>query len=269
MAAEGCWECGDPSHFRRNCPQVTRPTWGGRELSLDGVTIQAPLLYSPGAPVNLLGRDSLCKLGAQIECEATGIWVTFPRPVTTQYLLLHEPKCIAREASLVYWLEISDPSHSELWRIYIEWKPWLQYMRPNCTEAEAPLHCTVKYDEGGQDQEYAQLWEEMEQGQVMDIKTLDIISGPQSVAAVIRLPERITNWYQMEEAAPHVTLMVAKGFEPKDVGLMVRKARGVREWKPTNNPYLHKSTDGKFERISATAVDSTVATSVSLCTLIT
>lgn len=237
-----------------------------QELSLDGVTIQAPLLYSPGAPVNLLGRDALCKLGAQIQCEATGIWVTFPKSISTQFLLLHEPPSTARNVRMVYWLEMSDPANSELWHRYAEWKPWLQYMRPDCTEVEAPLYCTIKNDDGGRDQKYAQLWEDMEQGQVMDIKTMEIISGPQGVAAIIKLPDRIANWYQLEGTAPHVTLMVTKGLEREEVEPMIGQAKEVQEWKPTTNPSLHKSPDGKFVRISVTAVDTAVATSVCICT---
>lgn len=70
----------------------------------------------------------------------------------------------------------------------------------------------------------------------MDIKTLDIVSGPQGIAAMIKLPDRITNWYQEENVAPHVTFMVAENFEPRD---LVKKAVEVREWKLTENPYLH------------------------------
>lgn len=73
-----------------------------QELTLDGVTIQAPLLYSPGAPVNLLGRDALCKLGAQIQCEATEIWVKIPQtyshavcaPARHQRNCLRNKQCI-------------------------------------------------------------------------------------------------------------------------------------------------------------------------------
>lgn len=59
------------------------------------------------------------------------------------------------------------------------------------------------------------------------IKTLDLISGPPGVAAVVQLPERLRNWYQLEDDAPHVFLMLARQFEPKDLGPMVRKAREV------------------------------------------
>lgn len=30
MQTEGCWECGDPRHIRRNCPYLPKPTWGDR-----------------------------------------------------------------------------------------------------------------------------------------------------------------------------------------------------------------------------------------------
>lgn len=59
--------------------------------------------------------------------------------------------------------------------------------------------------------------------------------------------------------------MVAAGFQPKDLIPMVKQAREVKEWKPTANPYLHNSQDGKFVRISVGAIDPMVATSVRIC----
>lgn len=179
-------------------------------------------------------------------------------------MILHDTKRITQEWNNVYCLEIADLSQSEIWNRYEEWHPWLHHLRPECREAEIPLHCTIRYDNGGHDQEYAQLWEEMEQGQEMTIKTMDIVSGPQGVAAMIKLPERMMNWYQEEETATQVTLMVAKDFESRDLGPMVKQAREVREWKPIRNPYLHNSPDGKYTRISVMAVDTVVASSVSI-----
>lgn len=54
---------------------------------------------------------------------------------------------------------------------------WLKYINvknkcPYCHETDTPLHCTLKYDKRGEDQEFTEMWEEMEQGQVIDIKTL-------------------------------------------------------------------------------------------------
>lgn len=172
-----------------------------QELTLDGIMIQAPLLYAPGAPVNLLGRDTLCKLSAQIRREATGIWVTFPKTRAIQYVVMHKVGRTLQELDKVYWLEIPDLHQAEVWKKYQEWRPWLQYMRSQCTEADMPLHCTIKYDKGGHDREYAQLWEEMEQGHRMEIKTQDVICGPQGVAAMVKLPDKIMNWYQEKEAA--------------------------------------------------------------------
>lgn len=131
---------------------------------LDGVTIKTPLLYSPGARVNLLGHNALCKLGAKIQCNPTGLWVTFPKLIAAQYLLLQEKDTASREMDKVYWLETLDINKSELWEMFMEWKLRLQYMRPDCQETPASLHCTLKYDEGRKDEEFAQLWEELEEG---------------------------------------------------------------------------------------------------------
>ncbi|MGL4646835.1 MAG: aspartyl protease family protein, partial [Cetobacterium sp.] len=38
--------------------RFTEPQW----ITVEGIVVQAPLLYSPDTPANLLGRDVLCKL---------------------------------------------------------------------------------------------------------------------------------------------------------------------------------------------------------------
>lgn len=60
----------------------------------------------------------------------------------------------------------------------------------------------------------------------MSIKTLDLISIPQGITAMV-LPERLRNWYQVEYAVPHVSPMVADKFESKDLGPMIKRAGEV------------------------------------------
>ncbi|MGL5802087.1 MAG: aspartyl protease family protein, partial [Cetobacterium sp.] len=64
--------------------RFTEPQW----LTVEGTTVQAPLLYSSDTPANLLGRDVLCKLGAKIHCGPTGVWVTLPEVIAHQYVAL-------------------------------------------------------------------------------------------------------------------------------------------------------------------------------------
>lgn len=123
-----------------------------QRITVEGITVQAPLLYSPDTPANLLGRDVLCKLGEKIHCGPTGIWVTLPDIIGHQ--------CVAIERDdeqdaldKVYWLEVKDKDTSDLWKEYEKWKPWLMYIRSDCIETRDPWHCTIKYDINGLEEE--------------------------------------------------------------------------------------------------------------------
>lgn len=61
-----------------------------KRLQLEHQTIYAPLLYSPIAPCNLLGRDLLCKFSAKILCSPLGLYVTFDEPSNHAHLLEEE-----------------------------------------------------------------------------------------------------------------------------------------------------------------------------------
>ena len=43
------------------------------DLAIDSQRVVMPLLYSESCPVNLLGRDILCKLNADIKCTPDGV----------------------------------------------------------------------------------------------------------------------------------------------------------------------------------------------------
>ena len=42
-------------------------------LTADGGSATIPILVSDQTPINLLGRDALCKMGIQIKCSPEGV----------------------------------------------------------------------------------------------------------------------------------------------------------------------------------------------------
>lgn len=64
--------------------QFTEPQW----ITVEGIKIQAPLLYSTDTAANNLRSDMLCKLGANIHCGPTGVWVTLPEVIAHQYVVM-------------------------------------------------------------------------------------------------------------------------------------------------------------------------------------
>ncbi|KAI5609483.1 hypothetical protein C0J50_9477 [Silurus asotus] len=239
--------------------RFTEPQW----ITIAGISVQTPLLYSPATPVNLLGRDALCKLGAKIHCGPTGVWVTLPDALSSRYpMLWREQEEDYQKLDKVYWLEIWKKKKSNLWKTLSEWRPWLQLMRPDCHDARDPIHCTIKYDEGEQDEEYNKLWDQTQEGQMYGLRTKSIIVGPEEVAAEVDLPEEVKDWYQVEKAAPHITLMIGRNFESKDLGPMVRQAQEVKRWNQTHNSKVVVSGTGKYLKIREEGTEQVVATQV-------
>ncbi|KAK3527119.1 hypothetical protein QTP86_011340 [Hemibagrus guttatus] len=193
-----------------------------QELNIQGVTVQASLLFSPGTPANLLGRDVLCKLGAKIHCGERGVWVELPESLIRQHVMMETKleQCIMDK---VYWLEL-DKMKSGIRDLYAKWKPWLIKMRPECKESREPWHCTMMYDEEGQNEEYEAMWDEHVARTQYSLKTIDFIVGPQGAAAAVQLPKQLEQWYQIPDAALHVSLLIGQGFESKELGPMVKEA---------------------------------------------
>ncbi|KAF7689310.1 hypothetical protein HF521_012663 [Silurus meridionalis] len=253
-----CWNCQDSNHMMRNCPYPIRQQQGAtftsigkegsklplsrkavktvgfsgktqtlhftepQDITVEGITIQAPLLYSPDTPANLLGRDVLCKLGAKIFCGPTGVWVELPE-ILAQQCVMVERKIEQQTLDKVYWLEL-DGTSSEIHKLYDHLKTWFTNMRPDCVETRKPWHCTMRYDEGGQDEEYETLWGEHVEGNQYSLKAENVILGPQGIAATVQLPDHIAQWYSFENSVPHVSLMIGQNFKSKDLGPMVREA---------------------------------------------
>ena len=91
--------------------------------------------------------------------------------------------------------------------------------------------------------------------------TGDLIIGPQGVAVYAELDPDVTQWYKVQDAVPHVSLMVSKDCQPKDLGPMMKASKEVN-WIKTDNKYIHRSADGAYYRIAMKSVDRTVAEKV-------
>ncbi|KAK3520994.1 hypothetical protein QTP86_016879, partial [Hemibagrus guttatus] len=129
----------------------------------------------------------------------------------------------------VYWLEL-DKTQGGIKDLYAQWKPWLIKMQPDCQESREPWHCTIMYDEEGQNEEYEAMWVEHVARTQYTLKTIDLIVGPQGAAATVQLPKQLEQWYQIPDAAPHVSLMIGQACESKELGPMVKEESQVKQW---------------------------------------
>lgn len=78
------------------------------------------------------------------------------------------------------------------------------------SEPTLSLHCTLKFDETQSDTDYEECWNEQINSRHFHLITEDIYVGPQGAAAVVRLPDQLSQWFQVKNSVPHVTVMMAK-----------------------------------------------------------
>lgn len=57
-------------------------------------SITMPILISNQSPINLLGRDALCKLGLQIRCSTEGIYIAAIGKETQMVIAEAKSKCL-------------------------------------------------------------------------------------------------------------------------------------------------------------------------------
>jgi len=117
-------------------------------LQLHGRVATIPILVSDTTPVNLIGRDALCKLGTQILCTPQGILIE-PTSIVSQMIV--SPPATAN----VYWIG----GIQEHVNITMEkWGKYIKAQIPQARQSRMGYHCTLMYDPK-QDQELENNWQ--------------------------------------------------------------------------------------------------------------
>ncbi len=94
-----------------------------------------PILVSNQTPVNLLGRDALCKIGLQIWCSPDGVYID-TMGIVTQMMVL-EPK------ANVYWI---GQIESDVRKTINKWGKFSEAQIPEAQLQRSELHCAMIYD---------------------------------------------------------------------------------------------------------------------------
>ncbi|XP_013877922.1 uncharacterized protein LOC106527544, partial [Austrofundulus limnaeus] len=202
-----------------------------------------PYVISQQAPVNLLGRDLLMRLGASILCCADGLTVVLPDGTnwaclagdTTNGQWLLRP--VEPECADIYWglLEPETPAGGGILSAYLRWKPWVSLLAPYTAPPDPP-HVTLFYDRQGDDC-YQDWFQENLEGNQWQIVSENIYVGPEGVASAVKLTDAQLQGYKMgQEAVPHVSLALHPEHQAKDLGPMVKKAVETNDWVPSQIP---------------------------------
>ncbi|XP_077352255.1 uncharacterized protein LOC144001641 [Festucalex cinctus] len=223
-------------------------------MLVSGRKVVAPLLISDQTAINLLGRDILCALNANIMCTPDGIWVELPPkdslPATT-LMPLQAPREKQHYATVYSLLLAKTAPLLSDWKL---WTEWIQKLLPHASKPSMPEHCTLFFDELQNYKDYEICWKEIMDNNCFYVHIVNIYVGPQGAAAAITLPLRAAIWFQVPNSTPHMTLFVEKGHKSWELGPMVKAALQIIAWKDTDNPRVHISPDKQFIKISFFAV---------------
>ncbi len=211
-------------------------------------------LYSSNAPVPLLGRDLLIKLGASTLCSPQGVIVTFPDGTQVncsqtaptgcrQSVLLGGP---LKEAADIYWVKLDiSPSPMSVVTLYNNHRPWIMDIDVYLPPID-PLHCTLFYDRNDTVM-YQEMFNSIE-GDRWRLTGDGIFIGKEGVVAPIVLTSEQLKWYEMTDtAAPHISMALHPGHEARELGGMTKRVRAVADWEPTDiNMVLYSDTANAY-----------------------
>ncbi len=114
---------------------VTAPV----KITTNEAEIKIPILVSNETPVNLLGRDVLCKFKKKIKIWCSHLGVYIGRDGLNYQMMLRNQA----EKAKVYWLvDISTP----ITQVLKKWRKYIQAQIPKASKSIFDYHCTVFYD---------------------------------------------------------------------------------------------------------------------------
>jgi len=174
-------------------------------------------LMATDTPINLLGRDLLCKLNCTVKCTPGGVYLEIPHEshITMMNLLQENTE------NLVYqWTVINCEAFnylqeylSHLERNVPEVCDWVSKHHMDRQGVQTPLHCIADCNVKGKLSKLHQTFE-------LALGTIWI--GKQGIGLEVHLTqEQLKLWNQPSSVTPHVTLAIAEGYQETDIGHMV------------------------------------------------
>lgn len=189
-------------------------------------------------------------------CTRDGIQVEIPE--YWQMVVTNEKANVTHTLPTVYWLGLLE---DHLNKDFVEWKPWIQQIKPDLAKVKDLLHCNLYYDSANEDEAYGEAWADLMEGRFLNVMTENFINVPQWVAATALLSDMEEPWYKVKNKVPHVSLMVSSEYEGKDLGPMIKLAEKV-EWVPNSYSKIFASRDGTYVKVETRTVWKTIAEKV-------
>ena len=186
-------------------------------------------------------------------CTQDGLYIDFPEEPSSGMMaaLTRKEKTETLTKPLVYWLRLMADSN-----LYEEWERWKQWWHSSvdghilAAEPTLPLHCTLMFDQDQSHKDYETCWDELINKKEYHALIKNIYIGPQGAAAAVFLQPDLQEWFQVKGSTPHVTLVVADGYESHDLGPMMKTALQAK-WMPskTGCDNVQFSEDRQFMKL--------------------
>ncbi|KAJ1171988.1 hypothetical protein NDU88_003845 [Pleurodeles waltl] len=209
-------------------------------VSVEDFTTTHQFLLSPDAPINLLGRDLLCKLHATLYFSQNGIYLQVPedrlelanRALTACKLSEDSMLCpnpvLSLSPTRYQWTPLQGDFYNDMFKELFKYSTDIEIdLMTKLVQLElvpGPRHCTAAFFTGPVPEWYAYMADKYLYW-TTELHEDTLYVGKEGCAASIKLGSQEERLFQVPASEPHVSIAVAPGFYPKDLGPMVQRLR--------------------------------------------
>ncbi len=194
-------------------------------ITVDGNNVTHSFLISETSPINLMGRDLLCKLHASIHCTPDGLFLSLPDEKAPQAF-----QFLKTANDCLYCWDL--PSFNLRSMFTVSSIQNIAKTSPPCAALMSgmrPLlqcHCTAAFNPSEPYKQVAAAVINQQQGLVSE---QCLFVGPQGCAIPIELSDHQSALFDVKLSSPHVTVAVSSGCEPKHLEAMVARCQALRQ----------------------------------------
>ncbi|XP_078529919.1 uncharacterized protein LOC144810565 [Lissotriton helveticus] len=220
-------------------------------VSVDDFTMTHQFLLSPDAPINLLGRDLLCKLHATLYFSQNGIYLQVPenrlelanRALTACKLsedsVLCAPPVFSLSPTRYQWTPLHGDFYENMFQELFKYSPDIESELVThlvqLTLVPEPMHCTAAFFTGAVPEWYTYRADKHLHW-TMELFEHTLYVGKEGCAVSIKLGPQEMRLFQVPDSEPHVSIAVAPGYYPKDLGPMVKRLQDLPRTKDFTFP---------------------------------
>ncbi|XP_027139064.1 uncharacterized protein LOC113746658 [Larimichthys crocea] len=209
---------------------IAEPLSQRTKITVEGSEVMHSFLISDKSPINLMGRDLLCKLHATIQCTPDGLFLTLPdekAALAFQFLQSTEDSLYCWE--LIGFNMLPSFTVSDIQKI--------AKSSPTCATLMSTMrpllhcHCTAAFNPSEQYKQLVSRFLNKQEG--LECEQC-LFVGPQGCAIPVQLSSEQQRLFNVENSYPHIVVAVTPGCELKHLGDMVAQCQALKEAVPAS-----------------------------------